>query len=152
MNFRDALSSFLWLIISIYLCVESLALGFGAFNKPGPGFVLFWTGAFLGVLSIVLLVDSILKGRGEERISSLWKSMHWGKVILVTALLFMYVILLSRLGYLITAFGFLALVSGVMNRQKMLIPVVAAFIASFLSYLIFCVWLKVQLPKGCFGF
>jgi putative tricarboxylic transport membrane protein len=152
MNFRDALSSFFWLIVSIYLCVESLTLGFGAFKNPGPGFVLFWAGAFLGVFSIAQLVNSILKGRGEEGTSSLWKSLDWGKVVLVTALLFMYVILLSRLGYLITTFGFLALVSGVMNRQKMLIPVVAAFIASFLSYLIFCVWLEVQLPKGWFGF
>ena len=152
MNFRDGLSGLFWLIISILVCVESIRIDIGTFHNPGPGFLPFWAGVVLGMFSIALLITSILKGKGEKGISSLWKGMEWHKVIIVLASLFIYAILLHRLGYLIATFGLLALLFGVMSRQRLWIPVVSALITSLLSYLIFYVWLGVQLPKGIFGF
>jgi putative tricarboxylic transport membrane protein len=152
MAFRDGLSGLFWLIISILVCVESIRIDIGTFHNPGPGFLPFWAGVVLGMFSIALLITSVLKGKGEKGISSLWKGMEWHKVIIVLASLFIYVILLHRLGYLITTSGLLALLFGVMSRQRLWIPVVSALITALLSYLIFYVWLGVQLPKGILGF
>lgn len=152
MNFRDGLSSLFWLIISIFICVYSITIDIGTYHDLGPGFLPFWAGVVLGMLSIALLITSILKGKGEKRISSLWKGLEWNKVILVLSFLFIYAILLNRIGYLITTFGLLFLLFGVMRRQKPWIPLVSALITALLSYLIFCVWLGVQLPKGILRF
>jgi putative tricarboxylic transport membrane protein len=152
MTFRDGLSGLFWLILSILVCVESIRIDIGTFHNPGPGFLPFWAGVVLGTFSIALLITTILKGKGEKGISSLWKGMEWNKVILVLSSLFIYAILLHRIGYLIATFGLLALLFGVMSRQKPWIPVVSGLITALLSYLIFCVWLGVQLPKGILGF
>ena len=78
--------------------------------------------------------------------------MEWHKVIIVLASLFIYAILLPSLGYLIATFGLLALLFGIMSRQRLWIPIASALITALLSYLIFYVWLGVQLPKGILGF
>jgi putative tricarboxylic transport membrane protein len=152
MNFRDRMSGLFWLIISISICVQSIRINIGTLHNPGPGFLPFWAGVVLGIFSIVLLVTSILKGKGEKSISNLWKGMEWNKVIIILASLFIYAILLHKLGYLITTSGLFVLLFGVMRRQRLWIPVVSAVITALLSYLIFYVWLGVQLPKGILGF
>ena len=152
MNFRDRMSGLFWLLISILICVQSIRINIGTLNNPGPGFLPFWAGVVLGIFSIVLLVTSILKRNGEKSISSLWKGMEWNKVILVLSSLFIYAILLHKLGYLITTFGLLVFLFVVMRRQNIWIWVVSALTAALLSYFIFYVWLGVQLPKGILGF
>lgn len=152
MNLRDGLSGLFWLGISISVCIICFAIGIGTLHSPGPGFLPFWAGVAMGMFSIALLITSILKGKMEKRILSLWRGMEWHKVILVLASLFIYAILLPRLGYLIATFGLLVLLFGIMRRQRLWISVVIALITSWLSYLIFYVWLDVQLPKGILGF
>ena len=152
MNLRDGLSGLFWLIISIFVCVMSIGIDIGTIHSPGPGFVPFWSGVVLGMFSIALLITSILKRKVEKRISSLWKGMEWRKVILVLISLFIYAILLPRLGYLIATSGLLALLFGIMRRQRLWIQVVIAFITALVSYLVFYVWLGVQLPKGILDF
>jgi putative tricarboxylic transport membrane protein len=152
MNLRDGLSGFFWLIISISVCVMSIGIEIGTIHSPGPGFVPFWSGVALGMFSIALLIMNFLKGKGEEKISSLWKGMEWHKVILVLASLFIYAILLPRLGYLLATSGLLALLFGIMRRQKLWTQVGIAVITALASYLLFYVWLDVQLPKGILAF
>jgi len=83
---------------------------------------------------------------------NLWKGMEWHKVVLVIISLFLYVILLPRLGYLIATFGLLVLLFSTMRRQRPWVQVSSALIIVLATYGIFYLWLDVQLPRGIFGF
>ena len=152
MNFRDILSSLFWLGLSIFVCLICLPVGIGTLHAPGPGFLPFWGGVVSGIFSIVLLIASLLKGKAEKNISGLWRGVEWYKVLLVLASLFVYAILLPKLGYLIATSALLILLFGIMKRQRSWIQVMSALVTASLSYLIFYVWLDVQLPRGIFGF
>ena len=78
--------------------------------------------------------------------------MNWDKVVLVLILLFIYALLLPILGYLIATFGLMTLLFGIVGKTKLWIRAVAGIITVLATYIIFYVWLEVQLPKGILGF
>ena len=151
MSLRDQWSGLFWVAISIFVCWVSIPIGIGTFKSPGPGFLPFSAGVVLGTLSVALVITSILQGKEEGRILSLWRGVKWHKVILVLTSLFIYTLLLPILGYLITTSGLLILLFGIKRKQRLWIQVLSALITAWVSYLIFYVWLEVQLPKGIFG-
>jgi putative tricarboxylic transport membrane protein len=152
MYFREILGGLFWLGISIYVCLISIPISVGSLHSPGPGFLPFWAGIIFGTFSITLVITNIVKGKKEGKISDLWKGTEWHKVILVLVSLFIYAILLPRLGYLIATSALLTLFFGMTRRQRLWVPVVSGLVTALLSYLVFYRWLDVQLPKGMFGF
>lgn len=152
MNSRDQMSALFWLGISIFVCLESSRAGIGTFHSPGPGFLPFWAGAVLGTFAIILIVTNILKKQKEKEITNLWKGVEWSKVILVFASLFIYTTLFTKVGYLITTFGLMAILFSVVERRKIWIQGVTALITALVTYFVFYKWLGVQLPKGILGF
>ena len=152
MKRRDRWSSLFWLVISILVCVEAVKIGVGTFQIPGPGFLPFWSGIFVGSLAIALLAISLWKGEEEEKIQRLWKGMQWKKVILVAGSLFAYGIVLPRLGFLIATFGLMTLLFSVIERSRLWIQATTAIVTVLVTYVAFSSWLGVPLPKGVFGF
>jgi len=151
-NLRDKLSGLFWLIVAVFVCLESARAGTGAFHNPGPGFLPFCSAVILGTFAIILIVKSILEREEALNFVDLWKGINWIKVILVIILLLIYAILLPSLGYLIMTFALMVFLFGVLGRPKLWVQIMAAFITSLVTYLIFYAWLQVQLPKGIFGF
>jgi hypothetical protein len=88
----------------------------------------------------------------ETKVRGLWKGKEWDKVILVIASLFIYTFLLPRLGYLITTFVLMAFLFSLIGRPRLWIQGVSALITVLITYIIFYMWLDVQLPKGIFSF
>ena len=152
MNFRDHLSGFFWLAISIFVCAESIQVDLGTFHSPGPGFLPFWAGVVLGTFSIILIVTTFLNKKGKGKLKEMWKGMAWKKVILVLFFLLLYILLLPRIGYITATFGLMIFMSGIIKRSKLWIELVIPLITVLASYFIFNIWLGIQLPKGIFGF
>jgi len=152
MDIRDQLSGLFWLLISIFVCVEAHKSSIGSFKIPGPGFLPFWSGLILGTLAIVLVVTSLLKKKGGGEIKNLWEGVEWGKLILVLTSLLIYTFFLPILGYLVTTFGLMTLLFSVIERSRLWIKGMIAFISVLLTYVIFYIWLDVKLPRGIFGF
>ena len=149
---RDQLSGLFWLAISIFVCIEASRFGIGDVHSQGPGFLPFLSGVMLGTLSIILVVTNTLKKQGKRNIADIWKGISWGKVILVLILLFTYAFLLPTIGYLVATFGLIILLFGIVGKTKVWIKVVAGIITVLATYIVFYVWLEVQLPKGILGF
>ena len=148
----DQLSGFFWLAISIFVCIEASRVGIGDVRSQGPGFLPFLSGVMLGIFSIILVVTNTLKKQGKGNIADIWKGISWGKVILVLILLFTYAFLLPTIGYLVATFGLIILLFGIVGKTKVWIKVVAGIITVLATYIVFYVWLEVQLPKGILGF
>jgi putative tricarboxylic transport membrane protein len=151
LNLVNQLSGFFWLGISIFVCLESVHSEIGTYQSPGAGFLPFWSGITLGIFSLILIAKSWMEKK-ETKVTVLWKGKEWDKVILVLTSLLIYALLLPRLGYLITTFGLMAFLFGLIGRPRLWIQGVSALITVLITYIIFYMWLDVQLPKGIFGF
>jgi putative tricarboxylic transport membrane protein len=152
MNRQVVISAIFWLGISIFVCMESLKSDVGSLHAPGPGFFPFWSAVVLGVFTILLVIVSALKGELKSKVSELWKGMQWQRVVWILCALFLYLLLLPRLGYLISTFGLMMFTMAAIRRGRLWKLGIGALIIVLASYLIFFVFLDVKLPKGIFGF
>jgi putative tricarboxylic transport membrane protein len=144
---RDLASSLFWLAIAVFVSFEGfMNLKLGSLRSPGPGFFPFWGGVVLGLLSFVLLLNS-LKSRGSLSLPGLKSS----ALLLVTAALLAYLLLLETLGFVTITFLFLFLLF-LMEYKGWLFSAVTAAMGAVSSYVLFQLWLKTQLPAGPFGF
>jgi hypothetical protein len=147
---RDRLSSLFWLAVAIFVCFKSVQDDVGSFTSPGPGFLPFWSAVALGGLAMALSVMSFLKKQEEG--TEPWIEIKWGKVILVVSSLLIYSMLLNILGYLVATFGLMLFLFGLTGRPRIWGWLASALLTTVLTYLIFYLWLNVQLPRGRFGF
>ena len=144
---RDLRSSLFWLAIAIFFCLVSFTkLNLGTLHQPGPGFFPLWGGVMLGLLSLVLLLNSVRK---SETLSL--SGLRSPKLLLVTGALLAYLLLLEPLGFMTVTFLFLFLLLR-MEYSGWLFSSVSALLGAFSSYALFQLWLKTQLPIGPLGF
>ena len=149
----DQGSSVFWLFLSIFVCIESLHLGIGTFHNPGTGFFAFWTSGLLGILSLVLFLQTFLK-KGEAKIEPLFSGTLWKRVLLVLIALLIYSKLMELLGYLISTFFLMTLLFWILEPNRMrwfLWSLVISFLTTIISYYIFSILLNCQFPMGLFG-
>jgi putative tricarboxylic transport membrane protein len=153
MKDNDQLSGLFWLAVSVFICIKSIDLKIGGFHSPGPGFLPFWSAFILGTLAIILVVKRIVsKRKGAEITTSSWKGRKLSKVIWISLSFIAYVLVLPKLGYLLSTFGLLTFLFGIIEKTRIWVSVLTAIVTVVGSYLIFYVWLQVQLPKGIFLF
>jgi putative tricarboxylic transport membrane protein len=152
MNVRDQFSGLFWLGISLVVIGGGASLrgNIGSFHYPGPGFFPFWSGLGLGLCSIFLFVKSRFGGQvGKEMgdlIGARWRSVLW-----VIASLVAYALVVQELGYLLTTFGLMMLLLGLMGKIRIWVRIGGAAVTALLTYVIFNIWLQSQLPEGILG-
>ena len=143
MSKADRWTGLFFALFSTYICVESLRLGLGTFHRPGPGFLSFYAGIILGFLSLALVCLGFLR-HPEERAS--WGS--WGRILLVVLAIFVFTLLLEKLGFLPSTFLFIWFLLRVVERRGWGFSVGVALLVALASYVVFDVLLKAQLPAG----
>jgi putative tricarboxylic transport membrane protein len=115
----------------------------------------FLSGAFLGILGLILTFSSILKESPKEqelkrkrnRVNDKWK-----RVLLYLLALFCYGLLVDLLGFLITSFVFLFFLFKLLEPKRIMMPLVVSIGSVIVSYLLFWVFLRCPLPRGIFSF
>jgi putative tricarboxylic transport membrane protein len=148
MKHVDQSSSLFWLVIGIGIVLCSLKYGIGTFHEPGPGFITFFTGAILIVLSLGLFFSSFRDQEGRTGLKGLWAGLETGKVLYVIVLLVAYISLLKPVGFLISTFFLLSLLFRVKGTYRLRMIFLMSSLVTAGSYIIFEIWLKAQLPKG----
>ena len=129
----------------------SLKYGFGSLSEPGVGFITFFAGAILALLSLLLFFSSF---RGKEKpadLRELWAGLDVKKVLYVLMLLVVYPVLLRPVGFALCTFILLFLLFRVKGSYGIWTTLLASFFVTAVSYLVFQVWLQVQLPRGILG-
>jgi putative tricarboxylic transport membrane protein len=145
MRHNRATSLFL-LAFALFFSFESYQLGMGTLRDPGRGFIPFMAGILLAALAIGILAQSVAN---KEQPSSFGKG--WRKGCWVIGSLLVYVLVLEKLGFMITTFVFLILSMLSFERRRWASAIVISLFTIIISYLVFSAWLKVQLPIGPFG-
>jgi hypothetical protein len=147
------MSSLVWLIFAIAICIESSRLSFGSFHNPGPGFLPLFVGIFLGIFSIIIFLQASLSDKSPKGNPSWYPRERGKKLIWVLAALFAYAVCLDYLGFLISTFLLLFFLFRFGIEPKGWgVSIGGSAIASFSSYAVFELWLRTQLPRGIFGF
>ncbi len=143
-----------WLLIGVIISAWSYRTGLGTFKEPGVGFVAFASGLFViavGALVTVFKRPRVQKSRtvSEPTHISFLESAPF-KLTYTLALLVFYALLLNFLGYIITTGIVLFGLFFDPSRRRWAGALFASFLSVAVTYLVFEVWLKSQLPRGIF--
>jgi putative tricarboxylic transport membrane protein len=148
----DRISGSFCLIFFLFMSYHSYKLGMGTLHQPGPGFVFFWAGIVMSCLSLTVIVGSFRKHSPEDDKELLLGKGNMTKVILVLVSLFLYGLLLERLGFLIVTLLLLLFLLGVIEKKTWTFTIPVSLVVTMSYYLLFEVGLQSQLPKGLLEF
>jgi putative tricarboxylic transport membrane protein len=152
MGRADRISGSFWFIFSVFGAYQSYKLGLGTLHQPGPGFLFFWTGTLVAILSIAVILRSFGKpSPGEEKESSPGR-WNLSKVVFVLSSLFLYAVLMEHLGFLIVTLLLFLFLLGMIEKKKWSYTLLVSLVVTAMSYLLFEVGLQSQLPKGILDF
>lgn len=129
----------------------SLKYGFGSLSEPGVGFITFFAGAILALLALLLFLNTFRERGKAAGLKELWAGLDVRKVLYVLALLVVYTVSLRRAGFLLSTFILLVLLFRVKGTYGIWTTLCISFFVTAASYLVFQVWLQVQLPGGILG-
>jgi hypothetical protein len=161
----------IWVIIGVIISVWSFRTGLGTFKEPGVGFVAFASGLFIIAVGGFVAVlrrprrqevqasdrhqtpdtlstqGSVLSPHTSYLSPSFVESAPF-KLTYTLALLLFYALLLDRLGYIIMTFIVLLGLFFDPVHPRRAGPLLASFLSVAVTYLVFEVWLRSQLPRG----
>jgi putative tricarboxylic transport membrane protein len=150
----DKISGVFWLFFSTLTAIESYRLGVGNLHSPQAGFLPFVASIILGILSFFLLLSTkSKKAQPNEELEDITFHRHLiPKVLCIITSLFLYAIFLNTLGFVLISVILMAFMLRAIEPQKWYVVTIGAILIPVFAYLLFDVFLKVQLPKGFFGF
>ncbi len=152
MGRADRISGIFWLCFAILVGIASYRLGLGSLHKPGPGFLFFWTSVFLGIMSLAILVRAWPKKRTEGPEETIFGKQNTLKIVLVMTSVFLFAIFMETVGFILVTLLLFIFLLGIIEKKSWWLTLFVSALVTVISYLIFEIWLKSQLPKGLLGF
>lgn len=148
---NDQVSSGLWFLVGLAVSLGSIQYKVGTPSAPGAGFMPILAGAAISFFSAVGFVQATLRMRKGERWSNPLGESRWRNSLLILVSLLAYSLLLVPLGFFVCTTLFIAFLFRAIVPQRWRVVIGGALLTAIASYLIFAVWLKVQLPRGPLG-
>jgi putative tricarboxylic transport membrane protein len=150
MRKHDFLSSIIFFGIGFLVILFAPSYELGGFRRPGPGLIPFITGIFICFFSMVTFFQAYIS-KGKKDLD-LWSNVRFRNQLFVIMTLFVYALILEKIGFLISTFFLILFLMRFVDPVSWFSTLLGSGLASILSYLLFETWLKTQLPKGIFGF
>jgi len=136
----------LWLLLSVFLGVESIRLGLGVPASPGSGFIPFLLALCLFALSSLLIYQTFSRRKSRHEGPRLGAD-----VFCIFCPLLLYIPLFKTLGYLLATFPLMLFLFRVMGTKPWGWVLFGAFVSTLLSYFFFGYILNLNLPSGLIG-
>jgi hypothetical protein len=137
----------LLMVLSIVIIIVSWRYGFGTLRQPGPGLYPFFVGLFILPLSIVL----IILGLKSESSEPLFTKSGLRTFLLMVITFCLWIIMMPVLGYVLVTFAVAFALCKIMKLEGWLKPFALSVATALFIYLLFDVWLYIDLPKGILG-
>jgi hypothetical protein len=147
----DLASGIFLLTVGCLIVWGSLKLPVGTFGNPGEGLVPLLAGGILGILALALVVQSFSR-TSSDRKSFLVGAKEWRKVVVTLFAIVIYAIVLPHAGFLILSFLLMLFMFKAIGGLNWKFSFLGATLTVVFTYLLFQVWLKVQFPRGPWGF
>lgn len=152
MSKADRISGIFWFIFAVIVTIESRRMGLGALHRPGPGFLFFWAGILLAIMSLIILIRAWITQKEAGAGGFIFGGQNVGKIVLVLISLFLYVLLMERLGFIVVTFLLFLFLLGIVEKRGWVLTILTSLGVTVAAYLIFETALQSQLPKGLLGF
>ena len=146
----DLISSLFFSVCGLLIAVGSLWMPIGRLGEPGPGFMPLLVGILMGILSIALFVRSLRAGISGKKAFWLDRK-QWHKVFTTTLALMFYALALRGLGFSVVTFFLLVFLFRAIGELNWKVSIMGPILTTSFFYLLFKVWLEVQLPVGPLG-
>jgi hypothetical protein len=151
----DTILFIFWMGFSLFVMFFSHSYGLGTFSNPGAGLIPFLVGLLLLMISFGFLMRSFFKIRGEDKAVKTVREeqgkIDFRKISLVLASLFIYGLLLERLGYLIVTSLTMVLLFWCVGVKRWRSVLVASGLTVLITYFLFT-YLGVRFPAGILRF
>jgi hypothetical protein len=144
---KETILYFIWLLVSLFVAVESWRMGLGTFRIPGPGFLTFWVSLVVGLLTLTLLVQERAR-KILETAAPLFAGKKVTNIILGFSFLFAYPLLLEKLGFSLANLLFLGFCLKVIAGKKWGVTAGVSGGVTIFVYLLFVAWLQLSFPPG----
>ncbi len=147
-NLDDRIVSAVFLIFSCAIMVGSVRLRLDDIRDPGPGFVPFFLGLTLAILSTIAFIFPDT----QKKMTAFWNDWRKGRIILLIFTgLVVYLLLVKYLGFYIDTFllmTFLLKMSGEKGYKRALL---VSLLTVGATYLLFHKLLFIPFPQGVLG-
>jgi len=147
---QHPLASVILMALGLGILARGLHYGWGSLDDPGAGFVPILSGAAMVAFSAITFVRAMV--RGWQGLAGLWREARWQRPLVTIVSLVLYSVFLRDLGFLISTFILAAYLYRVLDPSGWKETLIAAALTTLGFYLVFQVWLEVQLPRGLFTF
>ena len=144
----DRWSALFWFFFALFATYESYGLGLGTLREPGPGFLFFWTGIVIALLSLIVIINA-LKGRKKSEVEEVsFTRLGVARVGAVLCSLFVYACVIEWIGFLIVTLLLFVFILAFVEKKGWLFSSLVSLLVTLLAYLVFETGLQSQLPKG----
>jgi hypothetical protein len=104
----------------------------------------------LAGLSVVVLLQGTWAWRTGDRapVRGKWEGLRWSKSAYVVLAILIYTLTFNRLGFLLCTMLLLIFLLKAIDPESWPVTIATAVIASLAAFVVFALWLDVQLPRG----
>jgi len=144
----------IWIVLGIVISLLSYRTGIGSFTEPGAGFIALASGLFIIVVGCIM---SLVKTHGPRESGATGPpaephtvGRRFLKLVYIPVLLVLYGLFLEPVGYLIATFFLMFGLFFNLEKRLFAVPLLTSAACVAVTYLVFEIWLKTQLPRGVF--
>ena len=152
MRTYDLISSGFWFFFSTVVLIQSIRMGVGTLGNPGMGFMACGASGTMALLSLILLIQTFIKGKGKEEPARPFAGLLLGRVGGFVIAVLIYILLLPSLGYLVTTFLLLACLLVIVGRRQWWLLILFPALSSLVSYYVFAKIFQCPFPAGILSF
>jgi len=139
-----------WLGVGIFTTRLSTRYSLGSFSDPGPGALPFGLGVIFILLALIFLVMSVRGRELQNKTRSVTTGIGWRRILPVTLVLILCALWFETLGYLTTVFLLVTVSMLLAAPRRWMLALFTGALSALGSFVVFDLWLKVQLPRGIF--
>jgi putative tricarboxylic transport membrane protein len=144
----DRIVSTVFLIFSCLIMIESVRLKLDDIRDPGPGFVPFFLGLTLAILSIIAFIFPDT----QKKMAAFWNDWQKGRdIIFIFAGLVVYLLLVKILGFYIDTFLLMTFLMKMSGEKGVKRPLLVSLLTVGVTYLLFYKLLFIPFPQGLLG-
>lgn len=148
MKKSEKITCLVWFGLGCFLVIGSKELQFGTLSEPAPGFLPILTGVLLCATALAHLGQIIRKPASPGISANSWSGVQWHRGAVVVGGLVAYALTVDYLGFLIASFLLMFVLFSLYDRKRWLVAIGGSLSAIIVTYVVFCLWLKVQFPAG----
>jgi putative tricarboxylic transport membrane protein len=145
---RDRVAAVVLVAFGVVALQQATHLRIGSIVRPGPGFFPVVLAAGFTLVCVALAVRAFRSRIASDPVAA---SLSFRKMGATIAALFVYALVLERVGFVVSTFALLLFFFRGLERQRWTVALAGSIVTACVTYLVFKVWLHVQLPPGPWG-